>query len=310
MNISEIMSQVSSMQSPTTELTNIVKDMHEKSHSCALIGEHNAISGIITERDLVKTLATLLNGNDTLLDNNLVAADIMTPNPICLEQDTPLIEALTISRVRQLRHIPVVDKHQQVIGLVTRTDMIDAYLKIIGETEALEAQNKALQLIALEDPLMTIGNRRAMEVDLKYTQAASKREQTEYSVALLDVDMFKKYNDHYGHQQGDEALQAVAEAIQKTIRDSDRVYRYGGEEILVLMPNTDEAGALLTTTRVLAAIEKLALPHELSPFGVLTISAGVNTSRGGDWKDSIKVADKALYQAKESGRNCVKTSAH
>lgn len=309
MNISEIMSQVSINASPSTPLADIVKDMHTHSHSCALIGNHHSIVGIITERDLAATLSDLLNNKGKSKNIDLVAGDIMTTNPICLEKDTPVHEALVVSRSRQLRHIPVIDEQQKVVGLVTQTDMVNAYLEIIGQQEVLEAQNKALQLIALEDPLMGIGNRRAMEVELKYTQAACNRDKVYYAVALLDVDMFKKYNDHYGHRKGDEALQKVAKAIQQTIRNSDRVYRYGGEEILLLMPNTDLDGGKLVTQRVLNAIEQIAIPHSLSPFGVVTVSAGIHASLGGEWQSVVEHADKALYKAKESGRNCIQSNS-
>ena len=104
---------------------------------------------------------------------------------------------------------------------------------------------------------------------------------------------------------GDEALQALAEAIKGSKRDADRVYRYGGEEILLLMPETNRADALVAAERVRAAVEEMCRPHEESPFDYLTISIGVAAGEQGPWQQMVAKADSALYQAKDSGRNKV-----
>ena len=117
--------------------------------------------------------------------------------------------------------------------------------------------------------MLKIGNRRAMEIDLAFTEADAKRHHKTFAVALLDIDFFKKFNDRYGHQAGDDALRDVAQAIKYSVRDSDRVFRYGGEEILILMPETEVVAAIKCAERVRKAVEHLAVPHLDSDDGVL-----------------------------------------
>ena len=144
-----------------------------------------------------------------------------------------------------------------------------------------------------------------MEVDLAFTQAEAQRHKKSYGVGLFDLDRFKTFNDRYGHQAGDDALKAVAQTICGAIRSSDRVFRYGGEEILVLMPGADRDSAMVCAKRVREAIEALELVHEDSHTGFLTISGGVASDIAADWEVLVERADKALYEAKDSGRNKV-----
>jgi hemerythrin len=132
---------------------------------------------------------------------------------------------------------------------------------------------------------------------------------------MIDVDCFKRYNDRYGHQQGDTCLQAVARAVAGCLRrDADLVARYGGEELVVVLPDTGMAGATALAQRMVQAVQALSLPHADSPVGpCVTISAGVCSQvphAGADGASGsaalIAHADAALYQAKHQGRNrCV-----
>ncbi|MBV8260046.1 MAG: GGDEF domain-containing protein, partial [Paraburkholderia sp.] len=139
--------------------------------------------------------------------------------------------------------------------------------------------------------------------------ARARRSGGQLSLALIDVDRFKLYNDRYGHLAGDEALVAVARALGAHARRAgDCAARYGGEEFVLLLPDTGEAQALALAEKVRAAIEALALPHAGSPNGVLTVSVGVacTTQRAfGGWRALTDAADAALYTAKRSGRNRV-----
>ena len=144
-----------------------------------------------------------------------------------------------------------------------------------------------------------------MEVDLAYTEADAHRHNKQYSVALLDIDFFKRYNDLYGHQAGDHTLVTVASAIKRAVRQADRVYRYGGEELLVLLPESNLDTAMQCVERVRADIEALKLPHGDAPAGVVTVSGGVASARRGKWKKLVANADRALYDAKGQGRNRV-----
>ena len=279
-----------------------VREMAETQRSCIVIIEKGKPVGIVTERDIAKAFALAFDDCAGMAET---MSEIMTPQPVCIDGTMAYQDALTLSRSRGLRHLPVVDNEDNLIGVVTQTSLLDAFSSLLNEQERLENSIEELKALSLEDPLMQIGNRRAMEVDLNYTAAEAERHDKCFAVALFDIDFFKRYNDRYGHQAGDEALQSVAAAIQKTIRDSDRTYRYGGEEILVLMPETNDEQAAICAERIRSAVEHLEIPHEDSELGKLTISGGYISQRHGHWENMIEKADQALYQAKSSGRNRV-----
>ena len=119
------------------------------------------------------------------------------------------------------------------------------------------------------------------------------------------MDHFKAYNDLYGHGPGDTTLVEVANVLRIRQRTSDTVYRYGGEEFLVLLPETASTGACSVAERLCVAVEKCRRPHEGSEHGVVTVSCGVGTFRSDDASSraAIDRADAALYRAKENGRN-------
>jgi diguanylate cyclase (GGDEF)-like protein len=125
---------------------------------------------------------------------------------------------------------------------------------------------------------------------------------------MIDIDFFKKYNDSYGHSQGDVCLRSVAGALSSSVtRADDFVARYGGEEFAVVMPNTDEAGALLLADKMLNAVRACNIPHEMNEAAdCVTISIGVTSgvvANSLSGLDFIKRADDALYLSKQSGRN-------
>lgn len=276
--------------------------MVEKESSCLIIVEAGQPIGIITERDITRLASRLLH-YPGLMDAPVES--IMTSKPICVYSDEAFKEALMMSRSHQLRHLPVVNECHELVGVVTQDNLVDSYVRLIAEHDQLESSLENLKLLSLEDPLTGVGNRRAMEVELKHSQAQSERLQNSYAIALLDIDFFKKFNDYYGHQAGDEALRKVSKCAKNALRESDRFFRYGGEEFLVLMPNTTDEEALICAERIRAEIEALALENHDTDRGILTVSLGLTSSVAGDWQVMLKKADKALYQAKSEGRNAV-----
>ncbi|NJK45390.1 MAG: GGDEF domain-containing protein, partial [Pleurocapsa sp. SU_196_0] len=127
------------------------------------------------------------------------------------------------------------------------------------------------------------------------------------ALGVLDVDHFKKYNDHYGHQAGDACLQRVAGILAETVhRAGDTVARYGGEEFVVLLPESDGAGAWQFAEKIRLAVETAALPHAQSPNGIVSVSIGVKSLVPSETDASsqlVRLADEALYEAKRQGRN-------
>ncbi len=165
----------------------------------------------------------------------------------------------------------------------------------------------AAQALALEDHLLGIGNRRAFDKALLRNHSLALRHGRPYSLAIADVDHFKCYNDSYGHVAGDEALRAVSDVIRRACRSSDEIFRYGGEELALLLPDTPDDGAATVCERVRKAVEGLYLPQGKIGPG-LTISLGVAAFDGAERvsvEEILLRADKALYASKSAGRNRV-----
>lgn len=274
--------------------------MVESESSYLIIVENGQPTGIITERDITRLVSRLLD-NPGLIDAPVES--IMTVKPICVYSESAFKEALIISRSHQLRHLPVVNECYELTGIVTQDNLVHSFIRLMAEHDQLESNLEDLKLLSLEDPLTGVGNRRAMEVELNHTQAQSERLQNSYSLALLDIDFFKKFNDSYGHQAGDDALRRVAQTAKAALREADRFFRYGGEEFLVLMPSTSPEEAMVCAERVRKAIELLGLENRDTDRGIVTVSLGVAASIAGEWQAMLKKADNALYQAKSSGRN-------
>lgn len=175
-------------------------------------------------------------------------------------------------------------------------------------TTALESANETLWRLSMQDSLTEVANRRAFDLHLAEHVALAQRHQRPLALVLLDVDHFKTYNDEYGHQLGDECLKAIAQVLQASgKRPSDLAARYGGEEFALVLPETGPEGALHIANAAQAAVAQLCIPHRQCPTGPhVTVSAGIATLHQGERltpQSVIEVADKALYQAKNAGRN-------
>ncbi len=181
--------------------------------------------------------------------------------------------------------------------------------KVRARTEELEASNRLLAQLSTTDSLTGVANRRRFDEALAREWARAQRTGEPLSLGLLDVDYFKAYNDHYGHQAGDECLRQVATLMGEHVRRAgDLVARYGGEEFAFISPaaGAEDAAALART--ICATLQAQARPHMRSPLGVLTASMGVATLVPGkdDSPDTLfRLADQALYEAKHKGRNRV-----
>lgn len=182
-----------------------------------------------------------------------------------------------------------------------------------------------LRSAAYTDGLTGVANRRHFDEALSREWLRAQRTGSPMSLVLSDIDAFKKYNDHYGHQAGDQCLQRVALALRQVLhRPADLVARYGGEEFAVLLPETDATGARFLASQLLDAVDALGLPHAASPVADhVTLSVGVSAFDENccGWvehpsdsrftglvarppvSDLVAAADQALYAAKEAGRN-------
>jgi diguanylate cyclase (GGDEF)-like protein len=180
--------------------------------------------------------------------------------------------------------------------------------------DALETLNKTLNTLAMEDGLTGLANRRQFDVTLDNEFSRAMRNASTLALIMIDVDCFKQYNDIYGHTAGDECLQTISRTIASLAsrRSGDLAARYGGEELAVLLPNTDVVGAVTLAERIRSAVRDLRIVHAGTADGFVTLSAGVDalspTPGKGQPKELVDAADKALYAAKAGGRNRVCTA--
>lgn len=159
---------------------------------------------------------------------------------------------------------------------------------------------------ARRDPLTEICNRAAFDEAIDKEYSSYRRHQADFSLMIIDIDHFKAVNDTHGHIAGDKVLKSVASLIRSSIRRSDEVFRYGGEEFVVILSNTKQGGAKFIAERVRKEIEKLTV--SLGKEIKVTASIGIASSElMQDVTDTLEFADKALYQAKDQGRNQVIT---
>jgi diguanylate cyclase (GGDEF)-like protein len=170
-------------------------------------------------------------------------------------------------------------------------------------------QNTALRREAQTDALTFLANRRCFEETLSARWIEALLARDSISLIMIDVDYFKKYNDHYGHLMGDDCLRRVASALAQEIRNDDLLARYGGEEFAAILSNRTEEEALIVAERLRTAVLWLALPNEGAGAGALvTVSLGISTMRpvkGRSVVNLIEEADRNLYAAKRAGRNCL-----
>ena len=187
-------------------------------------------------------------------------------------------------QLRQLQKIVVISDHYQ---------------------QMLQDLNESLRIASTQDPLTGLFNRRLMLDRLQNEAALTNRRDNLFSVLMIDIDHFKRVNDTWGHHAGDIALTMVASALQMALRTSDVCARWGGEEFLVLLPDTGEAGGLEIAGRLLRAIRCLRVP-EMPAECNLAISVGLaQHQRGDDLDETLMRADRALYLAKSGGRDGV-----
>jgi diguanylate cyclase (GGDEF)-like protein len=232
-----------------------------------------------------------------------------------------LPESLTAAAVALDRDVGHQKPVEELLVDVNRSllDMTQNYEKamrrleqLIAEKEnlalELRAANERLELLASQDSLTGLANKRAFQSALERDLARAERDRTFVSLVIADVDFFKKVNDRYGHPVGDEVLKRVAGALTSRLRAGDLATRWGGEEFAIILPGTNALGARIVADRLRKAVEELELFSVQGPFRV-TSSFGTATVCGpgcaGRSPDLVERADHALYAAKQAGRNRV-----
>ena len=186
---------------------------------------------------------------------------------------------------------------------------VNIHVRLKELREALEEKNRQLQEMANRDGLTGLFNHRYFHEQLSKDFLRARRYHESLSCILLDIDYFKKFNDNYGHQTGDVVLSTLGRVIEEAIRDSDFAARYGGEEFAVILYHADQPAAVHVAERLRQMVEDREI-HDKDKMLHVTISVGVATFPHEEIRDSkklIECADKALYKAKENGRNRVES---
>ena len=187
------------------------------------------------------------------------------------------------------------------------------YLAVRVHEERVRAERDRLAALAGTDPLTGIPNRRAFDERLESEWRRALRDGATIASVMVDIDLFKSFNDRYGHLAGDLCLKRVAGALRDALRrPGDQVARVGGEEFCAILPTTDLVGAVTIADTMRAAVEQQAIPHAENPRGIVTVSCGVSAVRAtadGDALRLVAAADDALYVAKAAGRNHVATGS-
>ena len=192
-------------------------------------------------------------------------------------------------------------------------ELLSANQNLVMNLREIEGLQQQLREQATRDSLTSLYNRRYLDASLERELGSCKREGKPLSLIMIDVDDFKKYNDRYGHQAGDQCLIAVAKTLQASAkRASDLAARYGGEEFLLVLPGMDATTAQRLAEELRRSVEALQIPHEQSHSGKVTVSIGLAVMTNDSYKDVaglLRAADEALYHAKHGGRNQVRLAA-
>ncbi len=221
--------------------------------------------------------------------------------------DLPTLKNLIQERVDTLRQ-RMADFQSEEQKLIARqqqqmAELMEKLHKMEEETETLRAQVQEERHQAFTDALTGLPNRFAYEERLEQEYERWKRYRSPLSIIVLDVDHFKRINDTYGHQAGDKALRIIAKELAMALRKTDFIGRYGGEEIVILMPETDADSALIAAEKLRNRIESTGF-HFREKKVTITVSCGISEYRQGDTPESaFERADQALYKAKQQGRN-------
>jgi diguanylate cyclase (GGDEF)-like protein len=240
--------------------------------------------GIISERDLIRAITDFDGGVVDRTVNDVMARSVITCAP-----DDSIVEVLFLMNSNEIRHIPVLED-EELRGIVSIRDLTQTY--------------KLLQLQANTDPLTGLSNRRHFIEGLEHELDRYRRYRRPLSVAMIDIDHFKRVNDTYGHVTGDKVLCALANLLVRELRTIDRVGRMGGEEFAIIFAETGIDSARLACDRLLARIRVAEIDVDDARIS-FTVSIGLTTANPAtqDSTAILKRADELMYDAKARGRN-------
>ena len=201
------------------------------------------------------------------------------------------------------------DRDELKVRVKTGERILTLQRQLTEKNDMLENLNQKLEELARLDSLMKIGNRLSFYETIEKVHHRACRYAQGYGLIMCDIDHFKLCNDTYGHLTGDNVLRQVADSIKKTIRKSDEVFRYGGEELVIILPDQDKNYSITVAEKVRKGVAALGIENKGTECGIVTISCGVAgfdiDAHENKWEVILDHADQALYKAKNSGRNRV-----
>lgn len=301
-----------------------VSPLHSDRHRRHHVGFVDQVSSMWAARDSMANAAETLHGFlRSWLGFHILGEDQAMARQIALirsgksadqayEMDSARKDNATsalLSALQNLYHVLTVQNADLAAVNVRLEDRVAARtVELAQANQALTELNNRLEVLSNSDGLLGIANRRHFDQKLDEEWRRAQRQGQSISLLMIDVDHFKRYNDHYGHQAGDRCLQSVAGAARSALRrPGDLLARYGGEELAVILPNTNLPGATLVAQAIQSALADQRIPHADSPVADrVTVSMGVASmvpDRHSDSAQLVAAADSGLYLAKEGGRN-------
>lgn len=290
-------------------VSKVISDMIELAYDNAIIVENEKPIGILTTKDIMRLIKESA-------DLNVAVERYMTRPVESINNSASIKDALNFIKDKHYKRVVVVDDEGTLVGIISQKELISLtyskwvmlmkeYQEELSEINVLlQNKNKEYETIASTDPLTGLYNRYKFEQLYNSSMLSMKQRHNEMSLIMLDIDHFKKVNDKYGHNVGDSVLIQVAHTILKTLRNIDIVCRWGGEEFIVLLPTASLDNACYLAEKIRSYVQEL----EIDVVGNVSASFGVTQVLETDsMKDAIERADKALYLAKNSGRNQVKS---
>lgn len=290
-------------------ISDIVSDMLDSAYDNVIVVDNLKPIGILTTKDIMLLIKNRV-------DLNVAVKTHMSTPVDTINKKSTIKDALNFIKKKRYKRAVVVDDNGNLSGVISQKELISLtysnwvvlmkeYQEELNEINALlKDKNKEYETIASTDPLTGLYNRYKFSELFMSSFVSMTQRDNDMSLIILDVDDFKQVNDIYGHNIGDKALVQVSHALLKTLRNVDIVCRWGGEEFVVLLPTASLDNAIYLAEKIRAYIEQL----EIDVVGKVTASFGVaKVAKTDEMQDVINRADKALYLAKESGKNCVKT---